>query len=51
MPVIYTDSSQTKIIESGNLKGGDSTGIGSRFFNGHYCRNERLENDPIRILK
>ena len=47
VPVIYTDSSQTKIIESGNLKGG-KTGIGQDFLMATIAEMKE-ENDPIVI--
>lgn len=47
VPVIYTDSSQTEIIESGNLKGG-KTGIGQDFLLA-TIKDMRIENDPITI--
>ncbi|MDB4533662.1 HAMP domain-containing histidine kinase [Vicingaceae bacterium] len=47
VPVIYTDSSQTNVIEYGNLKGGE-TGIG-RDFLAATVAEMREENDPIAI--
>ena len=47
VPVIYTDSSQTKIIEHGNLKGGDSN-VGQDFLLANI-EEMRLENEPIAI--
>ncbi|MFB0923921.1 MAG: hypothetical protein QMB65_01345, partial [Vicingaceae bacterium] len=47
VPVIYTDSTQAKIIEYGNLKGGD-TGIGHDFLMATIAEM-REENEPIAI--
>ena len=47
VPVIYTDSSQTEIIEYGNLIGGDSN-VGSDFLLA-TIEEMRLENVPITI--
>lgn len=47
VPVIYTDSSQTNIIEFGNLKGGD-TGVGQDFLLA-TIEEMRAENEPITI--
>ena len=47
LPVIYTDSSQTKIIEYGNLKGGN-TGIGQDFLIATIAEMKE-ENEPITI--
>lgn len=47
VPVIYTDSSQTNIIEYGNLKGGESN-VGQDFLEA-YIEEMRIENEPITI--
>jgi hypothetical protein len=47
VPVIYTDSSQTNIIEYGNLKGGDSN-VGQDFLMA-TIKEMRSENEPITI--
>jgi len=47
VPVIYTDSTQTKIIEYGNLKG-SKTGIGQDFLMATIAEM-REENEPITI--
>ncbi|MGB0886876.1 MAG: sensor histidine kinase [Vicingaceae bacterium] len=47
VPVIYTDSSQTKVIEFGKLKGG-KTGIGYDFLMATVAEM-REENEPIAI--
>ncbi len=47
VPVIYTDSTQTNIIESGNLEGG-KTGIGQDFLEATIA-DMREQNEPIAI--
>lgn len=47
VPVIYTDNTQTSVIEYGNLKGGD-TGIGQDFLLATIAEM-RKENEPIKI--
>jgi signal transduction histidine kinase len=47
VPVIYTDSTQTEVIEYGNLKGGN-TGIGKDFLLATIAEM-RQENEPITI--
>ncbi|MBL4592845.1 MAG: HAMP domain-containing histidine kinase [Flavobacteriales bacterium] len=47
VPVIYTDSTQTTIIEYGNLEGG-TTGIGQDFLEATIA-DMRLQNDPIAV--
>ncbi len=47
VPVIYTDSSQTNVIEYGKLRGGD-TGIGDDFL-AATIKDMREENEPIAI--
>ena len=47
VPVIYTDSTQTNVIEYGNLKGGN-TGIGRDFLKATIAEM-RKENEPIAI--
>lgn len=47
VPVIYTDSSQTEIIEYGNLIGGESN-VGQDFLEA-TIKDMRVENEPITI--
>jgi len=47
VPVIYTDSSQTKVIEYGNLEGG-TTGIGQDFLAATIV-DMKQQNEPISI--
>lgn len=47
VPVIYTDSSQTNVIEYGNLEGGD-TGVSNDFLIA-TIKEMRIENEPIAI--
>lgn len=47
VPVIYTDSTQTNIIEYGNLEGG-KTGVSNDFLQA-TINEMRLENEPIAI--
>jgi len=47
VPVIYTDSSQTNIIEYGNLEGG-KTGIGQDFLEATIA-DMREQNEPIAV--
>jgi len=47
VPVIYTDNSQTKVIESGNLKGGDSNVEQDILL--ANINEMRAENEPITI--
>jgi signal transduction histidine kinase len=47
VPVIYTDSTQTNVMEYGNLKGGD-TGVGQDFLVATISEM-RKENEPITI--
>ncbi len=47
VPVIYTDSTQTNIIEYGNLEGGE-TGVSNDFLLA-TINEMRLENEPITI--
>jgi len=47
VPVIYTDSTQLKVIEYGKLEGGQ-TGIGQDFLEATIA-NMRKENEPIAI--
>lgn len=47
VPVIYTDSSQTNVIEYGNLEGGNS-GVGQDFLEATIA-DMREQNEPITI--
>lgn len=47
VPVIYTDSSQTNVIEYGNLEGGN-TGVSNDFLLA-TIKEMRIENEPIAI--
>jgi phosphoglycerate-specific signal transduction histidine kinase len=48
VPVIYTDSTQTNVIECGNLEGG-KTGISQAFLEATIA-DMRTQNDPITII-
>ena len=47
VPVIYTDSTQKKVIEYGNLEGGE-TGVGQDFLEAKITEM-RLQNEPIAV--